>query len=87
MEEIEEESGEEDAEETKSENHQQQITDLDDIVINSKTQPVKKFDTPVKASKFIELDNSKGKFQALYDYCVQLCKRLKERFTQYNMNG
>jgi len=38
-------------------------------------------------SEFKEIENKLGNFKALHDYVVELCKRLKERFTQYNMNG
>lgn len=38
-------------------------------------------------AKFKEIENKKGNFKALHDHAVDLCKRLKERFTQFNMNG
>ena len=38
-------------------------------------------------SEFKEIENKLGNFQALHDYVVELCNRLKERFTQYKMNG
>jgi hypothetical protein len=38
-------------------------------------------------STFEEIENKKGNFKALYDYVLELCKRLKEKFTQFNMNG
>ena len=30
---------------------------------------------------FEEITNKKGNYKALYDYVLELCKRLKEKFT------
>ena len=36
---------------------------------------------------FEVVENKKGNFKPLYDYVLDLCKRLKDKFTQFNMNG
>ena len=38
-------------------------------------------------SEFEEIENKRGNFLELLTYVQALCKRLKEKYTQFNMNG
>jgi len=33
------------------------------------------------------IENTKGQYQALFDHVSEMCGRLSEKYTQFNMNG
>jgi len=48
---------------------------------------VQKVDLNLELEEFRQIENKKGQYKALYDYVKDMCQRLKDKFTQFNMNG
>lgn len=41
----------------------------------------------LSVNDFKPIENKHGKYIKLHEFCIGLCKCLKEKFTQFNMNG